>query len=434
MAWTDTLLEASFKGVAFECQRTQDAAQRDTAQYEYPYRDGADIEDLGRGARRLDMTAVFWGDDYETRLRAFLAACDTSGAGELVHPVFGSIKRAQLLEWRVAHDADNPDFCTVELGFAEDTPGAAIFARQLPVQQAASAKQLAGNANTAGTDAFASAVSSASSATNNRTGLNALRSVMVGTLSKLRSQVHGYTTSTLDVIDYPRSFAADIVGLLSGLADLRSFDGDTIMSDWHALALDFDDVVKLPASIANRSSTTSASSSAASTGSVGGDTTADDIALAKPLPVLPVKLAQTTALLVLTTATTLASVAADVLANEAEAPRLPPTDIERIANDTRTRLQAAIDSHRTLYEVEAARPVTEAAKDVALAVQEAARAVIDLKPPLVRRTLGQAGNFHLVAHRWYGDYTRAVELARLNPDVRNPNTLAAGDTLNAYAQ
>jgi len=44
------------------------------------------------------------------------------------------------------------------------------------------------------------------------------------------------------------------------------------------------------------------------------------------------------------------------------------------------------------------------------------------------------GNLHLLAFAWYGDYRRAAELARLNPMLRNPNHLQAGDLLHAYAR
>lgn len=63
-----------------------------------------------------------------------------------------------------------------------------------------------------------------------------------------------------------------------------------------------------------------------------------------------------------------------------------------------------------------------------------AAAVIESKPQLIRRTVAATGNLHLVAHLWYGDYTRADELQRLNPQVRDPNGLVAGDVLNAYAE
>ena len=74
MAWETDLQDASFRGVRFDVIRTRDNADRDTASHEYPYLDGADIEDLGRKARGIHLTAIVWGDDYEHRLRELLTS------------------------------------------------------------------------------------------------------------------------------------------------------------------------------------------------------------------------------------------------------------------------------------------------------------------------------------------------------------------------
>ncbi|MFM3578034.1 DNA circularization N-terminal domain-containing protein, partial [Klebsiella pneumoniae subsp. ozaenae] len=45
MAWETDLQDASFRGVAFDIITTRDSVQRDIAQHEYPYRNGANIDD-----------------------------------------------------------------------------------------------------------------------------------------------------------------------------------------------------------------------------------------------------------------------------------------------------------------------------------------------------------------------------------------------------
>jgi prophage DNA circulation protein len=52
---------------------------------------------------------------------------------------------------------------------------------------------------------------------------------------------------------------------------------------------------------------------------------------------------------------------------------------------------------------------------------------------MVATTVTSPCNLHLLAHRLYGDYTRAEELARLNPGIRNPNFLARGQIVRRYA-
>lgn len=424
MAWEDNLLDASFRGVTFDCLRTQDSAQRDTASHEYPYLDGADVEDLGRKARRISMSAMFFGKDYENRLQAFIKELDKPGNGELIHPVFGSIKAAQLTDYQLGHDADSPDACTVELTFIEATPGNPFFVQQLPAQQAEAVSQLAETARFNGIAAFATALDSLKGVKNNLSRLNALRDVLTGTLSAIRSQVQGIVGTTLDLIDYPRAFAGDVMSLVSGMADLRGFDGSVLMSDWKSLVGQFGEVVKLPGQV---------SAGAAAIGSSSGGAGVS-LAAAKPIPAKPEDLALVTALLQIAAATSLAETASQLLAIEAGQPMLSPQEVEYMANDVRNTLQQAIEAHRTLFAIEASRPVTEALKDTALGVQEAAVAVIEARPPLISRTVDSPGNLHLVAFRWYGDYTRAQELARLNPTLTNPNALKAGDTLYAYAR
>lgn len=419
MAWADTLLDASFRGVTFDCLRTEDTATRDTASHEYAYMDGADVEDLGRQARTVDISAVFFGSDYETRLQAFLKELDRPGHGELIHPVFGSIKQAQLTNCKIVHEADSPDYCTVELSFVEATPGNPFFVQQLPAQKAEAVTQLAETGRSGGIEAFAMALDSLKSVAGNLSRLNALRDVMTGTLGGIRSQVQGIIGTTLDLIDYPRAFASNVASLIGGMADLRGFDAGVIQSDWKSLTGQLDNVVKLPGKV--------------SAGSVSGDSSTA-FADSKPIPANVSDVALVTTVVQVAAATTLAETAGQILADEAEQPTLSPKDIEQITNDVRDAVQQAIDNHRDQFPLETSRPITEALKDTALAVQDAAAAVIEAQPPLVTRTVEAPGNLHLVAFRWYGDYTRAQELARLNPDLINPNAIQAGDVLYAYAR
>jgi len=67
-------------------------------------------------------------------------------------------------------------------------------------------------------------------------------------------------------------------------------------------------------------------------------------------------------------------------------------------------------------------------------VQELGAAVIARQPPLVRHTVESPCNLHLLAHRLYGDYSRAAEIARLNPGLREPNFLTPGQELDVHGR
>ena len=78
--------------------------------------------------------------------------------------------------------------------------------------------------------------------------------------------------------------------------------------------------------------------------------------------------------------------------------------------------------------------LADALRTMAQQVQRQALAVIVLRPPLIRRRVEADGNLHLLAHRWYGDYRRAGELLRLNPQLRLPCFVLRGEVLYAYAR
>ncbi|WP_028498321.1 DNA circularization protein [Microvirgula aerodenitrificans] len=490
MSWEKTLLDASFRGVVFDCMRTQDNAQRDTTSHEYPYKDGADVEDLGRKARQIQISAIFYGTDYETRLQKFISELDRPGQGELIHPVFGSIKHAQLLSYSIGHDADSPDYCTVDLQFIDATPGNPFFVRQLPAQRAAAVSLLAGTARLSAISAFAGKLGSLKSmASGMLSPLTALRGVLTGTLGAIRSQITGFIGSGLDLLNFPRAFAGDLVGMVSGLANLRGFGISTLKSDWKSLVGQLKSVVQLPRSISSLSGgssggTPGSSSSGGSSGGTPGSSSSGGSSGGTPgsgssggssggtpgsgssggssggtpgsnssggssggtpgsrssggssggMPAEPAHVALVTALVQTVVATELAETAASIFTDETEEPTLSPVEIEQISNDVRESLQASIDAWRDLLPIEEARPVIEALRTTALGIQQAAAAVIEALPPLVTRRVEAPGNLHLIAFRWYGDYSRAGELARLNPQIVNPNRLMPGDALYAYAR
>jgi Mu-like prophage DNA circulation protein len=129
----------------------------------------------------------------------------------------------------------------------------------------------------------------------------------------------------------------------------------------------------------------------------------------------------------------LARACADVLAQESIMPSLSPVDLGRLADDARSRVQLAIDAVEAAYDLVQLRPIADSLRQVAYGVLDAARAVIEARPPIVQRAAPAASNLHRIAHLLYGDWLRSYELARLNPQIRNPNFIPRGALLNAYA-
>lgn len=411
MAWDKTLQDAAFRGVKFDVLRVRDVRARAVAEFEVPFVDGGVVDDLGWRIRRIALTAVFFGADYETRLAAFLKALGEPGAGELMHPVFGLMK-VQVASVETPHDAEAPDYCEVPVEFIETGDPAPFFAAEAGSRRAEAARQ----AVSAGREtSLATMTAGLRELTRDLRGIRARAAVadrFAEALGKLRAGAGGVVTAALDVIDYPAAWVGDVRATLTALAALPDrVDGrlDGNLASWRTM------LGRVPPSGTRRASGGSRAVGSEAALQAGAQDLADDTVTRER-------------------ALALADVAAAVLADEAEAPTLTPADVERVANDARAALQRAVDSARAVHPVERHHAVAETLKDVAWQIQRAALAVLVQRPPLVRRSAPADANLHQLAHWWYGDHTRAAELLRLNPALRYPNFIRQGDTLYAYAR
>ncbi len=88
---TINLRPASFRGVSFEVESRTVTVGRRTATHEYPQRDIPWVEDMGRKARIYKLEAFIIGPDHVARRERLLAALEAKGAGQLVHPDYGTL-------------------------------------------------------------------------------------------------------------------------------------------------------------------------------------------------------------------------------------------------------------------------------------------------------------------------------------------------------
>lgn len=397
MAWEDNLLEASFRGDVFECIATDDEIARAVAMHSYPYAEGAESEDMGGEPNQINIPAVFYGDDYDARLKSFLNRLNVPGTGELVHPVFGTIN-AQFLGAQIHHDADNPDRADVTLRFIQSSIAPKFFDKTLPIQKASAILQRNTEARTAAAIVLSEEVESIIQ-TGDFNRIEQLRTSMSSVLTQVKNKVAGVISSGLDPVNYATSWASDLTNAISAIVDLRSFDIESLTADWKSAFNSLDDAILLPSQARQ--------------------------------PAADVKTVEAYALL--EQASGRADAASLVLASETQTPTLSAIEVEEMVNVARTEIEAVIVLYRDRYGLEKNRPVVESLKNTALALQEAARAVIEARPPLVQREINAPGNLRLIAHKLYGDHTRAIELFRLNPKAKMPNFIDRGDILNAYA-
>lgn len=437
MAWSDSLQDASFRGVRFDVKNTRDSVERALGESSYPYLDGADLEDLGANPRSLQMQAVVWGDTYETTLQSLIKALDTRGAGELIHPVFGSMPNMQVRLYQVNHDEEDPDYCTIDIQFLQHSTGNPFFARDWPLSQADAIFNSVQDMLDKASSLMESALSPLRTVRSYMRRVKALGVTALNMVSVLRGEVTGFVSSTSDFVNFPSAFMNDMLSALnlrSTQATTSVSDSSAIytstpaiaMADWAAINTQATAVATLPDDLISGTVTPPVD--------IPGSVTTDDI---KELRVM----------ILTSVAIELAQQASDLLSDETVSAVLTPDDIETITNDARTAIQNAIDANRDAYSPEmdsvssAAtkvaldyQPVIDALRDIALSLQVMASALIQARPPLTLRKVESAGNLHLVAHLWYSDYTRATELRLLNPLLRDPNNLKPGDMLYAYTE
>jgi prophage DNA circulation protein len=420
MAWENTLLPASFRGLEFEVVSISDDIERALAVHEYPYADGASIEDLGCGVRRICLCAVFYGDNYEERLQEFLDAIDVPGSDELIHPVFGPIE-AQFLRATIPHEATLPDQTRVNLDFLQNDIDVPLFDRVLPVQQVEAINEAADDTLAASQEQFILDLDSCLNLPS--IARDALSADMLEVMDTMRGycdqllEARSWIASGVFYLNNPIAFVDEVTGgLVSRIKaifsplDLRinGFGGGKstgvasfgIGSVWSAPIADIQRPLLVPK-------------------------LAQDGTATQPFLLAHLSVQQSVAV---------AGSAAQVLDRALDTAVLTPADIETIAADTRTAINATIALVRATYpDVVKSRPITEALKMLALSVSDAAEKIIRAKPPLIDRVVDTPGNLQLLAHLWYGDHHRADEMLRLNPKVSNPNFIGYGSTLRVYA-
>ena len=117
--WAGILIfKTSFRGVHFECTSVDDGMSKTLAIKQAPYSNKASIEDMGNEPLRYSINAIYSGSDYKQSMDALIAALSATGAGELIHPIHG-IMNVHVNSYRIQHDANNVDFCSIAIEFVE---------------------------------------------------------------------------------------------------------------------------------------------------------------------------------------------------------------------------------------------------------------------------------------------------------------------------
>lgn len=121
MSWRERIdpeLRGSFRGVGFHVERADTQGGRRWLVHEYPRRDRPYTEDMGRKAREWRLAFFVAGDDYDRERDALIEALDAPGAATLVHPYLGTFS-AVATDPRWSESTRDGGVCSFQVTFVE---------------------------------------------------------------------------------------------------------------------------------------------------------------------------------------------------------------------------------------------------------------------------------------------------------------------------
>lgn len=125
MSWTDQLRVATWRGQPFGVFENDDGFGRRLAVHEYPFRDKAWVEDIGRSPRKisfrgflLEGDATYSGGPVLVQKDEFIGRCEQAGPGQLVHPTLGRLT-VSLIDVGIRQRADQGRYFELSLSFIE---------------------------------------------------------------------------------------------------------------------------------------------------------------------------------------------------------------------------------------------------------------------------------------------------------------------------
>ncbi|MDN7814916.1 DNA circularization protein [Burkholderia vietnamiensis] len=117
-SYFDQLRPASFGGKAFVSLAAEGTFGRRNALHEYPKRDDPWAEDMGRAARRFQVTGYLVGDDVIEQRDILIQIVEQENGAELVHPTYGR-RQVNVMEFRVIERWDKARYFELQFDFVE---------------------------------------------------------------------------------------------------------------------------------------------------------------------------------------------------------------------------------------------------------------------------------------------------------------------------
>ncbi|MDP2167992.1 MAG: DNA circularization N-terminal domain-containing protein, partial [Thermodesulfovibrionales bacterium] len=113
--------DAFIDDFALEIQDIDDAFEKSIAQYEFPYRDGAKLEDMGLKARKVRFKCFFFGKRYDEHKLFLEHIKGNKGLFDFTHPKYGLL-HGSVESASVRHD-DRLETAEIDISFVEEFAG-----------------------------------------------------------------------------------------------------------------------------------------------------------------------------------------------------------------------------------------------------------------------------------------------------------------------
>lgn len=444
---------ASFRGVRFDVLSVDDDFYRSTIEHAYPFVNGADVEDLGLNPLTVRMQAVFYGDGYYTDFKRFLNVLQKSGAATLVHPIRGRLQNMICTGANFRHEADMINYVALDLTFIESTPAKPIFVfnHSLLAKIDALLSELEDFIDDL-MALYSEFLEIVAFAANVKSRLQGVYGALFGCFEQIRhlfdfDKTHYAISPAVTKENFKAKASRSVRDLVmmidAGLRQIAARQDLTTRAKFDEVIRVSRQIKTIPADLVSGKNIKSAKEQAALKSLTSAFSKSDTESVN-----LMMQLAVSVALL---------RIATELVEDD----ELLPQDIDYITTKVRSQIVDNLHLLRTQTNKEyqghrkhqgenivvsatlttpntgfytAAHNTAEQLRNKAHKFTQLALAAINRKPPLMVREVPITGTIQQIAHEFYGDYKRADELLRLNPQIRYPNMIERGEWLNSYVK
>ncbi|OPY15606.1 MAG: hypothetical protein A4E66_00010 [Syntrophus sp. PtaB.Bin001] len=117
MSWRDIWQKGSFRGAEFCWMQSSSSVGRKTARHDYPLRDETYVEDLGKRPREFTLECFVIGENYTDKRDALIEALEKEGPGTLIHPTMGMMLVCLNGDVRITESTSEGGMCRFSIPF-----------------------------------------------------------------------------------------------------------------------------------------------------------------------------------------------------------------------------------------------------------------------------------------------------------------------------